>query len=111
MHKSGRFAISMRDMLFVYDKEEQVLLCPNGSFTLLPTGDELHLHIWVDSGSLELFTEDGLFHVAIAAVLDLSNREVMITACNDVQLRVKIWELEEIYPGSDLKKIAERIGR
>ncbi len=98
MGEYGKFALSLRNMLFVYDRKEQMLLCPNGSFFLPVSENELHLHIWADSGSVELFTEDGLFHVTIAAILDISSQNIMITECKEALLSAKIWELEQIYP-------------
>ncbi len=85
-------ALSVRGVLIVYDPRRDTLLLPNGMFRLQTTPGVLSLRILTDRCSLELYTQDGLFNITVAAVLDPAKVEIKVISMEasigaDIEIR------------------------
>lgn len=69
-------AMSIRDVLMVYDPESGRLLLPSGAYEIGPVGDTLELRVVTDRCSVEIYANGGLFHTSIATVLDPAKIQV-----------------------------------
>lgn len=75
--RSGKLlALSVRDVLMVYDPESGRLLLPTGAYEIGPVGETLELRVLTDRCSVEIYANGGLFHTSIAAVLDPAKVQV-----------------------------------
>ncbi len=93
LEDEGRFILNIRGTLLVYDKKNETLITPKGSYPLPCSNNSLGLHIWVDRGSIELFSADGLVHIILAGILDVGNRDLSLVECRDASLSGHVWGL------------------
>ncbi|HHV11530.1 MAG TPA: glycoside hydrolase family 32 protein [Clostridiales bacterium] len=94
--EDARFVLNIRGTLLIYDRRNETLITPKGSYRLSCGNNSLGLHIWVDRGSIELFSEDGLVYAILAGVWDAGNRDLALIECRDASLSGHVWALETI---------------
>ncbi len=92
----GRFILNIRGTLLIYDRQKETLSTPKGSYYLPCSGGRLTLQVWVDRGSIELFSGDGLIYIILAGVWDVGNRDFSLIECRDASLNGHVWTLDTI---------------
>ena len=91
---AGGFALSVRGALFVYDHARRELITPTGAYPLPFAGaDRIGLRIIADRGSVELFTDDGLFNCGLNAVLDPSRKTVELLYARECSISGSVYLL------------------
>jgi fructan beta-fructosidase len=75
-----RVGLVVRGIPVVYDAEKRELTCRDVTVPLAPLEDVVHLRVLVDRGSLEIFGNDGLVAISLAAIPPEGNRSIRVFA-------------------------------
>lgn len=71
-------AFSIRGILLVYHPDTQRLLLPWGAYPVAPVNGELSLRVLVDRCSMEIYSGDGLFSLAVAVKPDPADVSIRV---------------------------------
>jgi fructan beta-fructosidase len=74
------FALDLRGTPLVYDPARHELACGSVKAPLKPSDGRIRLQVFLDRGSIEVFGNDGLVAMSVAAIPAASNRSLAATS-------------------------------
>jgi fructan beta-fructosidase len=99
--RTGEVRFVIRGVPVVYDAAKQELTCRDKRNPLPPIDGKVRLQILVDATSLEIFGNDGLLYMPMAAGFDPNDHSLALTAteCSVRFTSLEANELKSIWPG------------
>ena len=80
---SHGYTLDIRGTKLVYDADKETLTCNGVTAPVSPRAGSLFLRVFVDRGSIEVFTNDGLTAMSIAAIPDEKNAKLQFIPVTD----------------------------
>jgi fructan beta-fructosidase len=97
---TGEVRLLVRCMPVVYDATKQELVCQNRRNPLRPVDDKVRLQLLVDRTSLEIFGNDGLLYMPMAAKFTPDDHSLLLTSAGSTVRfdTLEVNELRSIWP-------------
>ena len=97
---TGEVRLLVRGMPVVYDATKQELVCQNRRNPLRPVDDKVRLQLLVDRTSLEIFGNDGLLYMPMAAKFTPDDHSLLLTSAGSTVRfdTLEVNELRSIWP-------------
>jgi fructan beta-fructosidase len=81
--RAGAFVLDLRGTPLTYDAARQELVCRNVRALLRPRDGRVHLQVFLDRGSIEVFGNDGRTAMSVASIPEKGQRGIGVSSRGD----------------------------